>query len=365
MGKPKSVSRCWIEVDLNALSHNYRYLSQKADKACRVVGIVKSNAYGHGAVIVSKKLQALGCKEFACANLKEALELKNSGIRKPIWLLGSLLKSEIEESIYQKFEITLSSEEEFRLVEAVAKRLKLKAVIHFKIDTGMGRLGCPPEKRGELWHKIQASPWVYCRAIATHYACSDVDSKFTQAQWKNFIKLRPNGLPFHTCNSAALLSPPSPQALGQWVRPGLAMYGISPLEKFQKYLKPLLSWKTRVTLVKTVPRGWTISYGATFKTSRSMKVAVLSVGYADGLFRSLSNKGEVWIKGNRCRILGRVTMDQTMVDVSSISDIKRGDMVTLIGEKISTSSMAEQAGTIPYEITTHITSRVDRIYIGD
>ena len=248
-----------------------------------------------------------------------------------------------------------------------ATRVNRKAHVHLKLDTGMGRLGVHPADALALKQFIETSPHLALDGIYSHFASADADHVLTEKQWSLFKSFSDPNLTEHFANSAALLTRSDSHL--DIVRPGLALYGISTQDQHQEKLKPILSWKARVTLVKDFPRGKTVSYGATYKTPRQMKIAVISVGYGDGYLRSLSNRGHVLINGTLCPILGRITMDQIMVDVTLVYGVKNGTEVTLIGkdkkDEILASDMAYWANTIPYEIWTHITPRVPRIYLPE
>lgn len=329
------------------------------------MGLVKANAYGHGLVPVAKFLCKAGCQELGCAHVGEARLLRKAGICAPILLLSSFLESELDEILKLGLVITLSSREEKEMVERAAKRLKHRAMVQVKMDTGMGRLGMAPQDIKPFVYDVLHNPRFELRGIFTHYACADCDQNFTRKQWRLFEEARPQGYRHHSCNSAAALA--LPEAHGNCVRPGLCVYGISPIAKFQKLFRPALTWKSRVVFVKEVSKGSTLSYGATYRASKAMRVATVAVGYGDGLFRLLSNRGKVLIQGKRCKILGCVTMDQILVDVTKIKNVRKGNEVVLLGEqgkeKILTSEMARWAETISYEIWTHITERVPRIYL--
>lgn len=365
MPKPEP-QRCWCEISLSALTHNVRELQKRAGKGVEVMAVVKADAYGHGMIPVARHLLANGCSRVGCATTAEAQTLRRAGVTAPILLLSSFLEHEIPSIVGHHLCCILSSLEEARLMENAARRAKERTPVEIKIDTGMGRLGVPPGDFPELLDFVQKSRHLELQGILTHFACADESGEFTRRQWKLFTSLIPEGCRHHAANSAGVLA--FPETSGSCIRPGLAVYGASPIPRFQKDLRQALSWKTRATLVHSIPKGTTLSYGATFTSKRPMRVATLAVGYGDGLFRSLSSKGFVLIHGKKAPILGRVTMDQIVVDVSRIPGVERGTVATLLGEDrgrmACASQMAEFVGTIPYEIWTSITERVPRLYKG-
>lgn len=357
--------RTWVEVDYAALRHNLKAVREMAGKA-GIMAVVKANGYGHGLNQVASTFSP-GIKVFAVASLGEAIQLRATEKKKPILLLSAALPSEYDEIGRRGFIPTISSLEEARLYAAKAPK---NAPIHFKIDTGMGRLGALPEKAFSILRGIRKIH-LPLHSISTHLASADSDEKLTKKQLRDFEELisyirefEPK-VPIHVLNSAGTMLFPSHAR--DLVRVGLALYGISPVPKFQKLLSPALSWKASVTFLNDLPKDHGISYGSTFRTPRPMKVAVLPVGYADGYPRQLSSKGaSVLIKGKHCPLLGRVTMDQIMVDVSPIKGIKIGDEAVLVGKQgkkeITATEVAQKADTIPWHLFCGITGRVAYVY---
>jgi alanine racemase len=359
--------RTWVEVDHAALRQNLKAVRKMAGNA-GIMAVVKANGYGHGLNEVAATLGP-GIKVFAVASLGEAIQLRGTEKKKPILLLSAALPAEYAEIGRHGFIPTISSVHEAALY---ARRAPSGAPIHFKIDTGMGRLGAHPEQAFAILRQIRNLP-LTLHSISTHLHSADSHVKATKQQLKQFEELlsylrefEPK-VPVHVLNSAGtMLLPAHAQNL---VRVGLALYGVSPIPKFQKLLKPALSWKASVTFLNDLPKGHGISYGSTYVTPRAMRVAVLPVGYADGYPRHLSSKGTfVLIKGKRCPLLGRVTMDQIMVDVSAIKGIKIGDEAVLVGkqgkEEITATEVAQKADTIPWHLFCGITGRVAYKYIG-
>jgi len=359
--------RTWVEVDHVALSHNLKAVRKMAGKA-GIMAVVKANGYGHGLNEVAATFSP-GIEVFAVASLGEAIQLRGTEKKKPILLLSAALPVEYPEIGRRGFIPTISSLKEARLYADAAPK---NAPIHFKIDTGMGRLGALPEEAFSILRDIRKLS-LTLHSISTHLASADSDRNLTRQQLKEFEKLisyirefEPK-VPIHVLNSAGTML--FPAHAHDLVRIGLLLYGISPLPRFQKLLKPALSWKASITFLNDLPKGHGISYGSTYRTPRPMKVAVLPVGYADGYPRHLSSKGTfVLIKGKRCPVLGRVTMDQIMVDVSAIKGIKVGDEAVLVGkqgkEEITATEVAQKADTIPWHLFCGITGRVAYKYKG-
>jgi alanine racemase len=361
--------RAWVEIDLGAVRHNLKVVGKLAGKA-GIMAVVKANGYGHGLNQVAAALSD-GVEVFAVASLVEALLLRHTEKTKPILLLSAALPSEYAEIARHGFIPTISSLEEARLFAKVVPQGS-EATIHFKIDTGMGRLGAHPEKAFAILREIRKLP-LPLHSISTHLASADSDRKLTQKQLREFEELisylrdfDPK-VPIHVLNTAGTML--FPAHTHDLVRVGLALYGVSPVPGLQKLLRPALSWKAAVTFLNDLPKGHGISYGSTFKTPRAMKVAVLPVGYADGYPRHLSGKGaSVLIKGKRCPVLGRVTMDQIMVDVSAVKGITVGNEAVLVGkqgkQEITATEVAHQADTIPWHLFCGITGRVAYQYEG-
>jgi alanine racemase len=361
--------RAWVEIDLGAIRHNLKVVGKLAGKA-GIMAVVKANGYGHGLNQVAGALSD-GVEVFAVASLVEALLLRHTEKTKPILLLSAALPSEYAEIARHGFIPTISSLEEARLFGKAVPRGS-QASIHFKVDTGMGRLGAHPEEAFSILREIRKLP-LTLHSISTHLSSADSDRKMTKKQLGEFENLisylrdfDPK-VPIHVLNSAGtMLFPAHARDL---VRVGLALYGISPVPRFQKLLRPALSWKASVTFLNDLPKGHGISYGSTYRTPRKMKVAVLPVGYADGYPRQLSGKGTtVLLDGKSCPVLGRVTMDQIMVDVSAVKGIRVGDEAVLVGkqgkQEITATEVARKADTIPWHLFCGITGRVAYLYKG-
>lgn len=365
--------RCWAEIDLGALRHNARWCRDLAGPGCGVMAIVKADAYGHGLPEVVAALSEIA-DWFGVANLREARRARaaSGGREQGILVLGPAAPEEVEPLVDGGFSGAVSLPEEVTAYEAAAARLGAIARLHAVIDTGMGRMGCLPDHAAELVATIRRSSHCRLEGIASHFPSADEDRTFTLDQIARFHAIVRSLAPEEDChvhlgNSAGLIGYHEEMAGMTLARPGLALYGISPLPDMRTDLRPVMTLKSRVTLVRDVPAGTGISYGRTFVTSRATRVATLAVGYGDGYPRHLSQSGaSVLIQGRRCPLLGRVTMDQILVDVTDLPSVSRGEEAVLMGkqggEEITTAEIAERAGTIPWEILTGITSRVQRVH---
>jgi len=366
----KQTYRCWAEIDRSALRHNAKIVRERAGSA-EIIAVVKANAYGHGSIGVAKSL-ADWAQLFGVANLDEALALRES-FSHPIVILGPALPGERSTIAEHGFIPTISALDEAEDFNRVADRSPV--AVNFKIDTGMGRMGVPETEASDVLKKVFTFPNIRIHSVSTHLPVSGEDADYTRDQllrfgeiMKQFRSAVSMDYKAHVLQSAGLLAFAESAGVFDMVRAGIVLYGISPLPEFQNLLKPVMTWKTRICLVRDMPKGSSISYGRTFITPRKMRVATLSAGYADGYPWHLSNRdAAVLVRGQRCAILGRVTMDLMMIDVSKIGNVQVGDEVVLMGrdgnEEISCTDLARTAGTIPWEITTRIGARVRRVYI--
>jgi len=376
MASPGSVSpppRCWAEIDLGALRQNAALCRSLAGPGCEMMAIVKADAYGHGLPEVVGALSGIATW-FGVANLREARRTRaaSNGSERGILVLGPATPEEVEPLVAEGFSGAVSLPEEVAAYESAAARLGTTARLHAVIDTGMGRMGCLPDDAGALVSAIRSNAHCQLEGLASHFPSADEDRTFTLDQIKSFktlaAALAPGaGCQIHLGNSAGLLGFQGEMTGMTLVRPGLALYGISPFPGEGSGLCPVMSLKTRVTLVREVPAGTGISYGRTFITERNSRIATLAVGYGDGYPRQLSGAGaDVLIQGRRCPLLGRVTMDQILVDVTELPSVARGEEAVLMGKhgdgEITAIEIAQRADTIPWEILTGITSRVERTY---
>ena len=355
--------RTWCTVSLSALRSNLRILRRAAPKGTRVLAVVKDNAYGHGLVPVARALSRAGCEEFGVAFASEGVELRQAGIREPILLLGSSLPSEFPAALAHRLTVTLSSIQEARELARAAEKARTTALVQAKLDTGMNRLGAKPSDFPQLLSSIHRHPRLDLVGTFTHLACAGSDPKFTRRQLQESLLLPMGGHRHYANTAASLLRHPDPMT---HIRPGLGLYGIDSRPEGRAPLRPVLSWKSRVLVVRNIRRGETVSYGATFRAPRDLRVATVGTGYADGLPFSLGNRGHALIRGRLCPIVGRVTMDMTLLDVSKVPTAQRGTEVIWIGssgkQKRTASDLAGEAGTIPWEIFTRIAPRIPRFY---
>lgn len=360
-------------MDLGALRSNYRLARSLTDPETPIITVVKADAYGHGALEVSRVLLEEGASILAVATVSEAADLRKGGITGPILILGRMLETQAEAALRWNAEITIADMSMARALSEVAVRKGVKARIHVKVDTGMTRLGLPLDTAHRDILKIASLPGLDLRCVLTHFANADLaDQEFTRIQIERFDEIRQKlsldgvNTCFHIANSAAILTSQGLRESG--ARPGIMLYGSAPSEIIGgEGLSPVLAWKCRVLQVRDVPSGTGISYGHDYFTKRPSSIATISVGYADGYLRSLTNSGQVLVRGSRAPVVGRVTMDMTMVDVTDIPGVEAGDEVVLIGTQdgavITAEELAAWAGTISYEIFCAISHRVKRVYL--
>lgn len=360
--------RCWAEIDRSALRHNAKVVRERIGST-ELLAVVKANGYGHGMVGVAQAL-AEDAQLFGVANLEEATELR-SALPHPIVILGPALPEERATIAERGFIPSISNLEEAQDYDGRAPGAQV--AINFKVDTGMGRMGAPEGEALKVFKKVSELPHIKIHSVSTHLPVSNEDAEYTRDQLLRFAKIvkqfraaARGDLKAHVLQSAGVLAFADP--LFDIVRAGIVLYGVSPLPEFQKLFKPAMTWKTRIALVRDMPKGSSISYGRTFITPRKMRIATLSAGYADGYPRHLSNRdAAVLVRGQRCPLLGRVTMDLMMIDVSEIDGVQAGDEAVLMGrdgnEEVSCAELAERAGTITWEITTRIGSRVRRVFV--
>ncbi|MCG2712194.1 MAG: alanine racemase [Candidatus Omnitrophica bacterium] len=363
----------WAEINLKNLEFNYRQLKRAAGQKIKVLAAVKANAYGHGILEVSRKLESAGVDYLGVASIDEALFLRRGKIMAPILVLGVAF-SENEMRLAVKFNITLTvADYQYAKILNSHASEKNKIKIHIKVDTGMGRLGIWHEQAKAQIIKISRLKNLSIEGVYTHLPSADTDIVFTRTQvriFESLIKeLRQNKIPVklaHAANSIAACR--FPGSCLNMIRPGIMLYGIYPDKKLKSSikLKQVLSLKTKITYLKTVDAGRSISYGRTYITWHKTRIATLPLGYADGYSRALSNKAKVIIRGKKFPVIGRVCMDQTMIDVGIGSKIKKGDIVTLIGSQGAKAIHAEDlsfiCNTIAYEIICWISSRVPRVF---
>jgi alanine racemase len=367
-----------IRVDLDALAHNLEAIRRHTQRP--VMGIVKANAYGHGLVPVAKRLEAEGIEQLGVAFVEEGIALRRAGVRTPILVMGGVYGRQLQDFIAHELAITVSSIDKLRLAEAAAEAMGRQAIVHLKIDTGMNRIGVQSERCSPFLDAAFASPFCRVQGLYSHLACADDPSHpMTALQRERFLAVcaeaerysaragRPMPLR-HLANSGGVLH--HPDTWLDMVRPGIALYGAlpDPSARDTVGLRPVLSLASRVVYFKVVRAGATVSYGATWAAAVDTRVITIPIGYGDGWPRALSSTGEVLVRGQRKSIVGRVCMDQFMVDLGPQGSAYNDDEVVLIGaqagERISVEAVAEAAGTIPYEILTGLNERIPREYLG-
>lgn len=379
------VKRTWAEISLNAIEHNYNVIRNKVADDTKVCCVIKADGYGHGAVELSQVYEKLGADFFAVSNIDEGIEIRKSGSKLPIVILGYTPVSEAENlAEYDISQAVFSLE--------YAKELSEKCVeedcickMHIKVDSGMSRIGfmCQEFPRDE--YSIEEICEACCLpnlevvGLFTHFCVSDEDAEgreFTNKQYENFIHVRDSlkkrGVDIsvvHCSNSGAIED--YPETCCDMVRAGIILYGLAPSSKLADRLDlvPAMTLKTVVAFVKEVQKGATISYGRTFTADRKMKIATVPIGYADGFIRQNAKDGYMMVNGKKAKIVGRICMDQTMLDVTDIEDVKTGDEVVVFGTgengEPTADSLAENTGTINYETVCLVGKRVPRIYIKD
>ena len=364
------------EVDLSAFTHNISVVRSRLTAPCELMAVVKADAYGHGAAALAAYALQAGARWLAISRCDEGAQLRLQGIDAPILLLGPIWPDEVDALLAYRITPVIGSLEDAQLVQHHAKQRGQRVSAHLNIDTGMGRLGVRPERIPGLLAQLGTLPHIEWQGVMTHMATADrLDERVAQTQWRKFCQvletLREGGITpcyIHAANSAALYR--FPHMHRGMARAGLALYGAQPCAAAgTEALRPVLSWKTRLARIEAMPAGCGISYGHTFVTWRCSRIATLPVGYADGLSRALSNVGEVLVHGQRAPLVGQITMDMCMIDVTDIPQARIGDEVVLIGsqggDRITVEAMAARCGQIPYEVFCAISVRVPRRYFVD
>ena len=361
------------KISLAALSHNFSEVVRRA-AGKKILAVVKAQAYGHGALDVSRHLLKQGADMLGVALVEEGEELREAGIDAPILVMGAVFPEQAGAIIRLNLTPVVYSLTMARALSDAAAALNKTVSVHVKIDTGMGRIGLVPEQAAEFIAELQKLGGIVVEGLMTHFADADLkDKHFAARQMERFEALihelaaKGTSIPLcHAANSAAVLD--FNRALFTMVRPGLMLYGYNPLEEGgDAGLQPALSLVTRVAFLKRVPEGTPVSYGRTFVTKRDSLIATIPIGYADGYGRGLSNKGEALVRGVRVPVAGRVCMDMTMLDVTDVQGVREGDEVVLIGaqgnERVTADDLASKTGTISYEVLCGIGARVPRVYV--
>lgn len=376
----KTYSRVYARVDLDAIAYNIEQMKNNLDLQTQIMAVIKADGYGHGAVPIAQMLEDVAYVwGFAVATLDEAIVLKSAGIKKPILVLGCVFPDQYMEMLKHDIRMNVYTEEMAESISQMAAKEGMTAHMHIKLDTGMGRLGFDiSEEAAAAIARISNMSNVSLEGIFTHFAKADeTDKTFTEKQIRDFLwmtkRLREKNISFryeHCSNSAAIVDVQG--ADFDLVRAGISTYGLYPSEEVNKEnvrLRPAMELKSHVAFVKEIEAGTPISYGGTFISERKMKIATIPVGYADGYPRSLSNVGYVLIRGKKAQIVGRVCMDQFMVDVTDIEEISFGDSVTLIGKDgnqcISVEELGDLSGRFNYEFVCDLGKRIPRVYVKD
>ncbi|MDD3375668.1 MAG: alanine racemase [Candidatus Omnitrophica bacterium] len=358
----------WTEINTKALVSNIKAIKRLAKKSTGVLAVVKANAYGHGLEKVAKTLNKQGVKFFGISDINEGIALRNLGIKKRIMILESILPENAEYLVEHNITPVVCTFELAKALNYFASKRKKKFCIHIKIDTGMSRLGVCQAKVSDFIDQVSCLPWIVIEGLCTHFPLADTNSSFTKNQIKTILRLAKKAKEevatikyVHAANSMGLVA--FDHQGFNLARTGLMLYGLYPSMKIRKKIKlvPAMSVKSRICFIKSISKGRGVSYGHTFVTNRKMSVATVSIGYSDGYLRSFSNKAKVIIQSQLCPVIGNVTMDQIMVDVSRVKNIKIGDEVCVMGrqgnQKVTADDLAKIAKTINYEITCCLGNR--------
>lgn len=365
-------NRTWVEIDLDNIVHNY-HIAKNMAPGKKVMCVIKADAYGHGSVAVAKALSTAGVSYFAVATAEEALQLRRNGINNQILLLGTAAPKLIPQLNKEDILLTVSSITVFKAYESILNEHGLQQKIHVKINSGMARQGINVNDAVEQIISFSKNPHFTIEGVYTHLAAADDQNEgaFSKKQYEvtsriiNILKYLGVEIPlFHISNSAGIISNTCNNA--DMIRPGIMLYGSNPCKEKKVDLKPTMTLNTRVTNIIELVKGETVGYGRTWKADRDSKIAILSIGYADGLMRCLSGKLSVLINGKTCKQVGRICMDMCMVDVTDLPTVKLGDIATIIGQQgdyeVKVDEVAEMADTISYEVFCAIGKRVPRVY---
>ncbi|MBR1552391.1 MAG: alanine racemase [Schwartzia sp.] len=362
----------WAEIDLSALRHNISVIKKHIADGARLCAVVKADAYGHGAVAVAREAVAMGADYLAVAVLSEAAELRRAGFTTPILVLGATQAEEADAVVDYGVTQAVFTREAAEAISAAAARRGVRAKVHLAVDTGMGRIGVRPEDAGEMAAFVAGLPNVELEGMFSHFALADAEDKsFAKEQFARFqiamdgVKAKGVEIPIcHIANSAAILELPETHL--DMVRAGIILYGLAPSDEVGRDagLLPVMSVKARLTHVKTLHAGETVSYGCTFRAPKEIRVGTLPLGYADGYTRLYAGKAKVDFRGRLLPVLGRICMDQCMVELTGAKNAAVGDKVTVMGgDALTADVLASWLGTINYEVVCMISPRVPRVYV--
>lgn len=374
-------SKNWVEVDLTAIAHNVRMIRQRVGRGVGIIGVVKSDAYGHGASRVGRLLQSMGVGMLAVAGVEEGIVLRDRGINIPILVLGCIFQEEVEAILRYSLTPNLCDRDVARRLAGSARSLGRVAKVHVKIDTGLGSLGVHHSEAVRFIRDVANTENLFIEGIFTHFSSSsEIDNSHTYEQlciFNNIIKeIESLGIHVplkHAANSGAILG--TPEALFNLVRTGMLLYGLRPscpdvvCGRHSIDVRPAMTLKSSLGFIKNISAGETVSYGRTFKAQRPTKVGILPLGYDNGYIRALSNKGGVLIRGQRVPVVGRVRMNHVQIDVTDVPGVKVGDEVTLFGGNSGLSISAEEVAglinTVPYEVVCAAGRSNPRVYINE
>lgn len=369
--------RTWAVVDLGAIARNFKRIQEHVGEHVGIMGVVKANAYGHGAVQVARVLEHAGAKMLGVGDSSEAIELREQGITLPIVILGAISEREVEDVVHYRITPTVHSLDRVKRLAEEAKKQNVTLDVNILVDTGMGRLGVKPESAAPLAESVLAEPTLRLMGASTHFATSHWrDKTFMREQFDKFGRVLRSlhrkhiHVPhIHTASSAAIFS--FRESHLNLVRPGIALYGMDPgnFDELGVKMEPALSLKTTIVFLKGVRPNTPISYNCTYQTFRSTKIATCPIGYNDGFSYALSNIAYVLVRGRRAPVVGQVTMDYIMIDVGHIPGVQVNDEVTIIGADGASSITAEELAklrrSIPYEVTCSLGKRVKRVYVNE
>ena len=362
----------WAEIDLGAIAHNVGQIRKVTTGSTQICAVLKADAYGHGAIKVAEAVLQAGADKLAVATVSEALELRQAGFKVPILLLGYTPASQAAMVVDYDITQTIYSMDSAQALSGAAAAAGKIVNVHIKIDTGMGRIGIRPEDAGTFAEAVSALPGIKVEGVFSHFATADSDDKaFAYEQYQRFmeglqyIKAKGIAIPIrHIANSAAILDLPHTHL--DMVRPGIILYGLWPSNEMNQSieLRPAMKFKAQVGFIKNMAAHTSVSYGRSYFTHRPTRIATLPVGYADGWSRLLTSKAQVMVRGQRAPLVGRVCMDQCMIDVSHIPDVAEGDETLLFGgADLPVEEIAALMGTINYEIVCMVGKRVPRLYL--